>query len=124
MYLLTVSLYKPNCWAIPRMYSPFNSAPCTAFDLVVCGGAGFLSRRPVVLWTPPILEVAGYIERRKEGQCIVSRVNSSLSLRHHTKHDEIVDEFLKALTAKNVDELAAKFLKAHIYRQTKKIIDV
>ena len=50
------------------------------------------------------LEVAGYIERRKEGRRNVYRVNPSLPLRHHTKQDVMVDELLEALTTKNADE--------------------
>ena len=51
------------------------------------------------------LEVAGYIERRKEGRRNVYGVNPSLPLRHHTKQDVMVDELLEALTTKNEESL-------------------
>ena len=54
------------------------------------------------------LEVAGYIERRKEGRRNVYRVNPSLPLRHHTKQDVMVDELLEALTNKNQTEAIAE----------------
>ena len=54
------------------------------------------------------LEVAGYIERRKEGRRNVYRVNPSLPLRHHTKQDVMVDELLEALTTKNQTEAIAE----------------
>ena len=51
------------------------------------------------------LEIAGYIERRKDGRRNLYRVNPSLPLRHHSKQDVMVDELLEALTTKSSDEL-------------------
>ena len=46
------------------------------------------------------LEVAGYIERRKNGRRNEYRVDSDLPLRHHTKQDILVSELLEVLTTK------------------------
>ena len=51
------------------------------------------------------LEIAGYIERRKDGRRNLYRVNPSLPLRHHSKQDVMVDELLEALTTKSADDL-------------------
>lgn len=44
------------------------------------------------------LELAGYIERRKDGRRNVYRVDHAQPLRHDTKQDIMVAELLKALT--------------------------
>ncbi len=51
------------------------------------------------------LELAGYIERRKQGRRNVYDVNHELPLRHHTKQDILVSDLLEALTSKNADGL-------------------
>ena len=43
------------------------------------------------------LEVAGYIERRKNGRRNVYTVDHNLPLRHHTKTDIVVSDLLDAL---------------------------
>ena len=51
------------------------------------------------------LELAGYIERRKEGRRNVYDVNHDLPLRHHTKQDVLISDLLEALASKSADGL-------------------
>ena len=51
------------------------------------------------------LELAGYIQRRKEGRRNVYDVNHDLPLRHHTKQDVLISDLLEALASKNADGL-------------------
>jgi DNA-binding MarR family transcriptional regulator len=46
------------------------------------------------------LELAGYIERRKNGRRNIYRVEQNLPLRHHAHKDVLVSDLLKALSAK------------------------
>jgi DNA-binding transcriptional regulator YhcF (GntR family) len=45
------------------------------------------------------LELAGYIERRKNGRRNVYRVDPKLPLRHHTIQDVVVSDLMTALKA-------------------------
>ena len=51
------------------------------------------------------LDIAGYIQRRKEGRRNVYDVNHNLPLRHHTKQDVLVSDLLEALASKSADGL-------------------
>ena len=50
------------------------------------------------------LVAAGYIERRKVGRRNEYRVDPALPLRHHTKQDILVEDFLIALTSATVQD--------------------
>ncbi len=52
------------------------------------------------------LEFAGYIERTKIGRRNVYNVDPALPLRHHTKSDIVVRDFLETLTSgsDNIDQ--------------------
>ena len=51
------------------------------------------------------LDIAGYIQRRKEGRRNIYDVNHNSPLRHHTKQDVLVSDLLEALASKSADGL-------------------